>query len=92
MVLCGRRRRGLPIGPGMFRAEFPGSSNRLSYRRERAAWGRLGRREWRRLFADHPIAVAVAHVRIGRVSARHRRNAVAPRLLAGDTSVAVVVP
>ena len=45
-----------------------------------------------RLFADHPIAVAVAHVRIGRVSARHRRNAVAPGLLASDSSVAVVVP
>ena len=29
-----------------------------------------------RLFADYAVTVAVAHVRIGRVSARHRRDAV----------------
>ena len=45
-----------------------------------------------RLFADHAVAVSIVHERIGRMAARHRRDAVASCLLACDTAVAVVVP
>ena len=46
----------------------------------------------RGLLADHPVAVPIPHEPVGRVAARHRRDAVAPRLPAGDAAVAVIVP
>ena len=44
-----------------------------------------------RLFTDHTVAVPVVHVWIYRMVSAHRRDAVAPRLLARDPAVAIVV-
>jgi len=44
------------------------------------------------LFAHDSIAVAVAYERTSRVAARHWRDAVPARLVAGESVVAIVVP
>ena len=44
------------------------------------------------LFADHAVSVRVTHERIGRMAPRHGCDVVAPRLLAGNAAIVVVVP
>ena len=45
----------------------------------------------RGLLADHPVAIAIVHMSVGRMAAGHRRDAVAPGLLTGDAAVPIVV-
>ena len=62
------------------------------FRLENRTAGRLRRRhEENRLLADRAVAIAVAHEAVGGMAARHRRDAVPPRLGAGNPAVPVVV-